>query len=123
MRLSTPTAQTDPAPTAIRGNPSLGIVNMLGLRDNSTVSVTFRLMGSTRETLVVALTPKLSLPAPLPTQTDRKSTRLNSSHMSISYAVFCLKKKKSDDTAASADIREPVIGPPVPIADCERLRA
>src|SRR5689334_24505451 len=27
-------------------------------------------------------------------QTDRKSTRLNSSHSSISYAVFCLKKKK-----------------------------
>src|SRR5699024_12568300 len=26
---------------------------------------------------------------------DRKSTRLNSSHVSISYAVFCLKKKKS----------------------------
>src|SRR5699024_12123872 len=26
--------------------------------------------------------------------TDRKSTRLNSSHVSISYAVFCLKKKK-----------------------------
>src|SRR4051812_49545220 len=29
-----------------------------------------------------------------PTLLDRKSTRLNSSHMSISYAVFCLKKKK-----------------------------
>src|SRR5699024_12564144 len=28
------------------------------------------------------------------TVTDRKSTRLNSSHVSISYAVFCLKKKK-----------------------------
>src|SRR5699024_11253140 len=27
---------------------------------------------------------------------DRKSTRLNSSHVSISYAVFCLKKKKHD---------------------------
>src|SRR5690348_18212167 len=27
---------------------------------------------------------------------DRKSTRLNSSHPSISYAVFCLKKKKKD---------------------------
>src|SRR5699024_11571103 len=27
------------------------------------------------------------------TSTDRKSTRLNSSHVSISYAVFCLKKK------------------------------
>src|SRR3712207_7372737 len=29
------------------------------------------------------------------TQADRKSTRLNSSHANISYAVFCLKKKKS----------------------------
>src|SRR5690242_20851414 len=29
---------------------------------------------------------------------DRKSTRLNSSHMSISYAVFCLKKKKRNST-------------------------
>src|SRR5690242_21557553 len=28
-------------------------------------------------------------------EVDRKSTRLNSSHMSISYAVFCLKKKKN----------------------------
>src|SRR5689334_24658328 len=28
---------------------------------------------------------------------DRKSTRLNSSHSSISYAVFCLKKKKKKD--------------------------
>src|SRR5438477_3486376 len=34
---------------------------------------------------------------------DRKSTRLNSSHMSISYAVFCLKKKK----AAQQQAREP----------------
>src|SRR5690554_7276913 len=30
----------------------------------------------------------------LPFVTDRKSTRLNSSHVRISYAVFCLKKKK-----------------------------
>src|SRR3989442_11940696 len=29
---------------------------------------------------------------------DRKSTRLNSSHVRISYAVFCLKKKKHNDT-------------------------
>src|SRR3712207_7376101 len=29
---------------------------------------------------------------------DRKSTRLNSSHANISYAVFCLKKKKRIDT-------------------------
>src|SRR5437868_12979160 len=30
---------------------------------------------------------------------DRKSTRLNSSHVSISYAVFCLKKKKPSEQA------------------------
>src|SRR5699024_12600390 len=50
-----------------------------------------------------ALPPSDLLPLPTATQTDsrpqsasqdRKSTRLNSSHVSISYAVFCLKKKK-----------------------------
>src|SRR2546430_10963866 len=36
-------------------------------------------------------------PTPLETPlTDRKSTRLNSSHSQISYAVFCLKKKKEE---------------------------
>src|SRR5256885_10728955 len=38
---------------------------------------------------------------------DRKSTRLNSSHLVISYAVFCLKKKKNpihDDIAIVCDI-------------------
>src|SRR3712207_8371919 len=30
---------------------------------------------------------------------DRKSTRLNSSHANISYAVFCLKKKKKSNTS------------------------
>src|SRR5690349_24640072 len=33
---------------------------------------------------------------------DRKSTRLNSSHVEISYAVFCLKKKKNHELAATA---------------------
>src|SRR5262245_64550011 len=32
---------------------------------------------------------------------DRKSTRLNSSHLGISYAVFCLKKKKNAETHMS----------------------
>src|SRR3712207_7962191 len=31
-------------------------------------------------------------------EVDRKSTRLNSSHANISYAVFCLKKKKNNNT-------------------------
>src|SRR5689334_23545997 len=34
---------------------------------------------------------------------DRKSTRLNSSHSSISYAVFCLKKKTAPSSASLAD--------------------
>src|SRR5690625_6087203 len=33
-----------------------------------------------------------------PFSLDRKSTRLNSSHVAISYAVFCLKKKKINDS-------------------------
>src|SRR3989337_1153112 len=36
----------------------------------------------------------------MPLSLDRKSTRLNSSHGSISYAVFCLKKKKQHSTKA-----------------------
>src|SRR5256885_7178969 len=35
---------------------------------------------------------------------DRKSTRLNSSHLVISYAVFCLKKKKIPDHLLHLDI-------------------
>src|SRR2546430_10742229 len=35
---------------------------------------------------------------------DRKSTRLNSSHSQISYAVFCLKKKKENQYTAPHDV-------------------
>src|SRR3712207_8995568 len=35
-------------------------------------------------------------------QLDRKSTRLNSSHANISYAVFCLKKKRTTDRTSDA---------------------
>src|SRR2546430_7126414 len=38
---------------------------------------------------------------------DRKSTRLNSSHSQISYAVFCLKKKKLMNSPTSDAMREP----------------
>src|SRR5437773_487677 len=36
--------------------------------------------------------------------TDRKSTRLNSSHITISYAVFCLKKKKKQNNVTDSII-------------------
>src|SRR2546427_7741054 len=38
--------------------------------------------------------------------TDRKSTRLNSSHSQISYAVFCLKKKKKKVKQALIELEE-----------------
>src|SRR3712207_7951870 len=37
----------------------------------------------------------------VPRDADRKSTRLNSSHANISYAVFCLKKKKYNNKSRS----------------------
>src|SRR2546430_7329960 len=37
---------------------------------------------------------------------DRKSTRLNSSHSQISYAVFCLKKKNNDQDERHSDRRK-----------------
>src|SRR5690242_13205514 len=42
---------------------------------------------------------------------DRKSTRLNSSHMSISYAVFCLKKKKKKHNTNHTHIHQHQISP------------
>src|SRR3712207_8975760 len=44
------------------------------------------------EVVTPQTTPTPFRPATLPHTTDRKSTRLNSSHANISYAVFCLKK-------------------------------
>src|SRR2546429_4780798 len=43
------------------------------------------------------------------TPTDRKSTRLNSSHGYISYAVFCLKKKNNYLTDAAETARQPLL--------------
>src|SRR2546429_5152547 len=60
------------------GGPKVGRVEKLQLdpKDSSRIEITF------------------SVKSDLPVKTDRKSTRLNSSHGYISYAVFCLKKKK-----------------------------
>src|SRR3712207_7234224 len=44
---------------------------------------------------------------------DRKSTRLNSSHANISYAVFCLKKKKRPPTTGPATLAYPLLHLPL----------
>src|SRR2546430_4188858 len=43
----------------------------------------------------------------VPAQQDRKSTRLNSSHSQISYAVFCLKKKKKTRQSHCTEYNQP----------------
>src|SRR5256886_12805862 len=47
---------------------------------------------------------QLKLRPPVVTVIDRKSTRLNSSHSQISYAVFCLKKKKNQTNPSSTSL-------------------
>src|SRR5256885_3971483 len=42
-------------------------------------------------------------------RSDRKSTRLNSSHLVISYAVFCLKKKNKTNSLRAADKRDCIV--------------
>src|SRR2546430_7226458 len=51
---------------------------------------------------------------------DRKSTRLNSSHSQISYAVFCLKKKKPTNTSVLPSGE--TSGPVAPPLRCVRRR-
>src|SRR2546422_7880353 len=45
--------------------------------------------------------------ASFPARSDRKSTRLNSNHGYISYAVFCLKKKKNNKSHQHKDAKPP----------------
>src|SRR5256885_5917835 len=50
-----------------------------------------------RNTYIYPPQPSMRIIGDIIEYTDRKSTRLNSSHLVISYAVFCLKKKKTND--------------------------
>src|SRR2546422_3125177 len=51
---------------------------------------------------------------------DRKSTRLNSSHGYISYAVFCLKKKNTQQQHHADDHSHPTASNPVPRSQCRQ---
>src|SRR5256885_10698488 len=77
-----------PYTTLFRSDPSDDRVTLPGglVRDNQThrQATVRELNGEDEEFLARAL--------------DRKSTRLNSSHLVISYAVFCLKKKNTRDS-------------------------
>src|SRR2546429_4757037 len=90
----------------------------LGLSGRKALEIVSGERGSRGVTLRLA-----EIPVPQPGETprgpqDRKSTRLNSSHGYISYAVFCLKKKKHDghprplQATPSAPLLPPVAGLP-----------
>src|SRR2546430_4835166 len=69
--------------------------------------VTLVLLGSmflAKTVLGVQFPMRRALPVTLVVLGDRKSTRLNSSHSQISYAVFCLKKKNIAETPHSETI-------------------
>src|SRR3712207_7683238 len=69
---------------ALRGRAAATILRILGLSSGAS---------TTGEEQRRQKTKRVS--ASMPTWGDRKSTRLNSSHANISYAVFCLKKKNT----------------------------
>src|SRR2546427_7627384 len=56
---------------------------------------------------------------PRQAERDRKSTRLNSSHSQISYAVFCLKKKKKIRNNITKLVKHTARGMPIRQLDCQ----
>src|SRR5699024_12292731 len=76
-------------------NTSTSVISPLSLHDALPISVrSIPEPTSTGPRANPRYIPEATSPEAMPTRPDRKSTRLNSSHVSISYAVFCLKKKK-----------------------------
>src|SRR5690625_5391304 len=59
--------------------------------------------GFTEQIVDPGLAPRTGGPRGGAGDQDRKSTRLNSSHVAISYAVFCLQKKKNSTPATDRD--------------------
>src|SRR5438034_2875746 len=97
-----PTSTLFPYTTLFRSGFSVGDINAVVQAAIGGQEVTRVYEGEMNFALTVRFAPEYrrsvdairSIPVALPNNEDRKSTRLNSSHTVISYAVFCLKKKK-----------------------------
>src|SRR5438876_7357335 len=85
-----PTSTLFPYTTLFRSPSNVRLLNSAALRSFPGLEA---LMQEGRHWLACQDGPCLRSFVSLPALVDRKSTRLNSSHPSISYAVFCLKKK------------------------------
>src|SRR3712207_8629923 len=84
-----------PYTTLFRSYWKRGVVRSVFLKAGSGSSVEIRL-GVGRGRLLQEWKPGTVWEGVTVFQVDRKSTRLNSSHANISYAVFCLNKKRAD---------------------------
>src|SRR5256885_7203159 len=87
--MTTTTTDTQPAPPETSGMgqlQSLLLQTIKDLRSGATTPQIARAITDIGQTLVASSRAEIEF-------ADRKSTRLNSSHLVISYAVFCLKKK------------------------------
>src|SRR5439155_7071330 len=92
-RVTSRLASEATAPGSGRGlicRPPLGYLDFVALMSRARLVLTDS--GGIQEETTMLGVPCLTLRDT--TERDRKSTRLNSSHVAISYAVFCLKKKK-----------------------------
>src|SRR5256885_5360413 len=87
------TLSRSPGRATITANPPL--TQWIWVLAASVVHVVFLAAFCERWLAVEDQVPTAPAPRRQPVQRDRKSTRLNSSHLVISYAVFCLKKKKN----------------------------
>src|SRR3712207_8517694 len=99
MILLPPRSTLFPYTTLFRSKVGLGIhfdhgsgIRPAGHADQALSGHAAGLLGGSREAL-------LAQPVDRALHVDRKSTRLNSSHANISYAVFCLKKKQKNPSA------------------------
>src|SRR5256885_3624225 len=95
----------------------------LKLRDGTTKYIFKRALRGTLPPVIIDR-PKQGFAVPLAgwfrgpsagLRTDRKSTRLNSSHLVISYAVFCLKKKKDIVPTPTLQLQSGLPGHPITI--------
>src|SRR5690349_22140467 len=85
-----PTSTLFPYTTLFRSNPRNRLVH-LGVQARA---IAEKATPPRNLVFLIDVSGSMAEPDKLPLLQDRKSTRLNSSHVEISYAVFCLKKKK-----------------------------
>src|SRR6266487_4641290 len=87
-----------PVTLPVRGLVEAALAGLVGLGRDHRPDPTAPQIPPDARVAVALVTGHRVRPDPRPAP-DRKSTRLNSSHPSISYAVFCLKKKKQNQTS------------------------